>query len=226
MVDVLPELRAADIPAGRTFFRVYDATWGYDEYNPGFGDARFSPIDEPHTGRRIPSLYVAATRAAALLETVFHDLDAAGTGSCVVYEHALRGKLLACVRLPERAVVADLRDAELARLGLARSLLVASPAEHYPCTRRLAVDVLRRWVPSGQLQGLVWNSRQGGQVVAGGDADDDGAEVVVLFGNSYPSGRGEWPLAGPGATSLFDGPGRLMVEEVAEQLGALIELVD
>jgi len=48
-------------------YRVYDGTWGYDEHNPGYGDARFSPIDDPVRGERLPSMYLAATATAALL---------------------------------------------------------------------------------------------------------------------------------------------------------------
>ena len=53
----LPRLRTATLRAGTPMFRVYDGTWGYDEHNPGFGDARFSPFDatgptHPHVARR------------------------------------------------------------------------------------------------------------------------------------------------------------------------------
>ena len=39
----LPRLRTASLRAGTAWYRVYNATWGYDEHNPGYGDARFSP---------------------------------------------------------------------------------------------------------------------------------------------------------------------------------------
>ncbi len=120
--------------------RVYDATWGYDEHNPGFGDARFSPFDDPATTGRLPSMYLAATPTAALLETVFHDVHQ--LSGRVIYERDLRGKLLAHIQVPVAAVLGDLRDTELDRMGLARTQVVSGPAEHYPCTRRLAVAVL------------------------------------------------------------------------------------
>ena len=35
--------------AGTALYRVYDGKWGYDEHNPGMGDTRFAPIDDPVT---------------------------------------------------------------------------------------------------------------------------------------------------------------------------------
>jgi hypothetical protein len=196
---------------------VYDATWGYDEHNPGYGDARFSPIDDPVTGIRLPSTYLAATPTAALLETVFHDVHQ--VGGRVVYERDLRGKLLAHLRLPEVAVLGDLRDPELDRLGMSRPQVVSSAAEHYPCTRRLACAALEQPRRGRALTGLIWHSRQAEL------ADSTPVDVIVLFGGArYPSGRGSWPLFGLGASSLYDGPGRLLVDEIAENLSAVVEL--
>ena len=83
------------LSAGTPLYRVYDGTWGYDEHNPGYGDARFSPIDDPVHGGRLPSMYLAATPTAALLETVFHDVH--HDSARIVYERDLLGKLLARV---------------------------------------------------------------------------------------------------------------------------------
>lgn len=212
----LPRLRAIRLSAGSPLYRVYDATWGYDEHNPGFGDARFSPVDDPASGDRLPSMYLAASPTAALLETVFHEVH--HESSRTIYERDLRGKLLAHVRVLAIAALADLRDPELDRLHLERSAVVSSPAEHYPCTRRLAIAALRQPHGKRPLQGLIWHSRQAEL------AGETPVEVVVLFGEPrYPSGRGSWPLTGPGTSSLYDGPGRLLVEEIAEDLGAVIE---
>jgi len=66
----LPRLKVAKMAPGTALYRVYDGTWGDDEHNPGFGDARFSPFDDLADGHRVPTMYVAATPVAALLETV------------------------------------------------------------------------------------------------------------------------------------------------------------
>jgi hypothetical protein len=213
----LPRLRTAFLRAGTTWYRVYNATWGYDEHNPGYGDARFSPIDDPADGGRLPSMYLAATPAAALLETVFHDVH--HDSGRIVYERNLRGMLMAHVRAPAVAGLADLRDPELTRLGLRREQVVSSDAEHYPCTRRLAVAALAQAHRRRKVDGLIWHSRQAEL------AGHDPVEVMVLYGGPrYSSTRGNWRLFGPGASSLFEGPGRLLVDEIAESLSAVIEL--
>jgi hypothetical protein len=215
----LPQLRSTILRAGSALSRVDDATWGYDVHNPGYGDARFSPIDDPTTANRLPSMYIASTPAAALLETVFHDVH--HVSDRYIYERDLRGKLLARLRLPAAATLGDLRDPELDRLGLARTQVVSSPAEHYPCTRRLAGAALSQSRRGRALVGLIWHSRQAEL------ADTNPVEVIVLFGAPrYPLGRGSWPLFGSGASSLYDGPGRLLVDEIAESLSAVIELDD
>lgn len=57
-------------------------------------------------------------------------------------------------------------------------------------------------------------------------AGEEPAEVIVLFGDPrYPSGRGTWSLAPPGLTALYEGPGRLLVDQIAEQLRAVVETV-
>lgn len=212
-----PQLHPTTLSAATPLYRVYDATWGYDEHNPGHGDARFSPVDDPFTADRLPSMYLAATPAAALLETVFHDVHQ--VGGRIIYERDLRGKLMAHLRVPTEVVLGDLRDPELDRLGVSRAQIVSSPAEHYPCTRRLAGAVLSQFQSGPHLAGLIWHSRQAELANVGP------VEVMVLFGEPrYPSRRGNWPLFGPGATSLYEGPGRLLVDEIAESLGAVIEL--
>jgi hypothetical protein len=69
------------------------------------------------------------------------------------------------------------------------------------------------------MQGLIWHSRQ---AELAGEAP---VEVIVLFGEPrYPSGRGSWPLLRPGTSTLYEGPGRLLVDEIAEAIEAVIEL--
>jgi hypothetical protein len=217
VADTLPRLRTTSLRAGTAWYRVYNATWGYDEHNRGYGDARFSPIDDPVDGGRLPSMYLAATPAAALLETVFHDVH--HDSGRIIYERNLRGMLMAHVRAPAVASLADLRDPELVRLGLRREQIVSSDAEHYPCTRRLAVAALGQAHGRRKVHGLIWHSRQ--SELAG----QDPVEVMVLYGGTrYSATRGSWRLFGPGASSLFEGSGRLFVDEIAESLSAVIEL--
>jgi RES domain len=159
-------------------------------------------------------MYLGETPATVLLETVFHDVH--DEGSNVIYEQHLSEKLLAHVRVPVDATLGDLRDSRLADLGLGRNEVVSSPAEHYPCIRRLAIAALEQ-SHTPPLQGLIWHSRQA--ELAGKLPE----EVIVLFGERYPSKRGSWQRFPPGSQNLCEGPGRLLVERIAVELGAVIE---
>jgi hypothetical protein len=217
VATTLPRLTTVPLTAGTPLYRVYNATWGYGEHNPGYGDARFSPIDDPATGKRLPGMYLAASRTAALLETVFRDVHHAS--GRIIYERDLVGKLLAHMLVPAVAALGDLRDPQLARMGVQRSQVVSSPAEHYPCVRRLAIQALAAPDAAPTMQGLIWHSRQA-ELASGAPV-----EVIVLFGEPrYPSGRGSWPLLRPGTSTLYEGPGRLLVDEIAQALEAVIEL--
>lgn len=207
----MPLLTEVRLPEGTALHRVYTATWGYDEHNPGYGDARFSPIPST-TGPPVPSMYLAATETAALLETVFHEVHQ--SSARFIYARDLRDQLLAYLRTPAPAILGDLRDPELLRLGMRREEVVSSAAEHYPCTRRLAVTAHDQ---QPELQGLLWHSRQAELAQA------EPTEVLVLFGDRYPAGRGTWPVDKPGVRGLSDGPGRLLVDRLAEELGATVQ---
>jgi len=214
VAKALPTLTTVTLTSGKTLYRVYDGTYGYDQHNPGFGDTRFAPIDDPTTGKRLPNMYLGESPATVLLESIFHDVHDAG--SKVIYGHQLVGKLLAHMVVPEDAVLGDLRDAALGKLSLTRGEVVTSPAEHYPCTRKLAIAALGQ-SHTPPLQGLIWHSRQAELAKA------PPQEVIVLFGERYKSKPGSWKLVAPGLQNLYEGPGRVRVDEIAEDLKATIE---
>jgi hypothetical protein len=194
-------------------YRCYDGTWGYDEPNPGFGDARFSPFDSV-VGDRVPSMYLAETELGAMLETVFHDVH--HRADRLVYEESLRKTLMAHVRTSAPIRLADLRDPALAALGIAREQVVSSGSEHYPCTRRLARRIHEVGADGQPVDGIIWNSRQAELHVAGP------SDVLVVFADRFNPGRGSWPRVGPGSQNLFEGPGRLLAERIAHDVGATI----
>jgi RES domain len=210
----LPTLKTVILASARTLYRVYSGTYGYDQHNPGFGDTRFAPIDDPTTDKRLPNMYLGETPTTVLLETVFHDVHDAG--SKVIYDHQLVGKLLAHMVVPDDATLGDLRDPALDELDLTRGEVVSSPAEHYPCTRRLATEALAQ-SHTPPLQGLIWHSRQAELAKA------PPQEVIVLFGERYQTKPGSWKLVAPGLQNLYEGPGRVRVDEIATALFATIE---
>ena len=214
VATTLQPLQTFTLTAGTPLYRVYDGTWGYDEHNPGKGDTRFAPIDDPDTKKRLPNMYLGETPTTVLLESVFHDVHE--DGSNVIYEQHLSQKLLAHAQVPVDATLGDLRDSQLSALGLQRHQVVSNPAEHYPCTRRLAIIALAQ-PHNPPLQGLIWHSRQAEL------ARKPPQEVIVLFGDRYPSKRGQWQRIGPGSQNLYQGPGRVLVDAIAVELEAVIE---
>jgi hypothetical protein len=210
----LPPLKTVTLKTGTPLFRVYDGAYGYDQHNPGFGDTRFAPIDDPTTGIRLPNMYLGATPTTVLLETLFHDVH--DTGSKVIYQQHLVERLLAHMVVPVDATLGDLRDSALDDLGLTRSQVVSSPAEHYPCTRRLAIAALAQ-SHTPPLQGLIWHSRQAELASA------PPQEVIALFGERYQTKPGSWKRVPPGLQNLYEGTGRLLVDKIASDLGAVIE---
>lgn len=210
----LPRLQVVTLARGTPLFRVYDGTYGYDQHNPGFGDTRFAPVDDPNTGTRLPNMYLGQTPTTVLLETIFHDVHDAGSN--VVYEQHLVERLLAHIVVPIDATLGDLRHTALNDLGLQRTQVVSSPAEHYPCTRKLAIAALGQ-PHTPPLQGLIWHSRQAEL------ASTPPQEVIVLFGERYQTTPGSWPRVPPGSQNLYEGPGRPLVDRIASDLGAVIE---
>lgn len=198
------------VPAGTVWVRCYDSTWGYDEPNPGFGDTRFAPFLDAG-GRRVPTMYLADNPAGALLESVFHDTLPGG----FIYEDMLRGRLVTFLATPIELVLVDLRDPALAAMGVPRSGVVSSPAEHYPCTRFIAREFHRA---DAAVHGLIWHSRQAEFHRAAGRPLDD-SEVAVVFTARVTTARGGWPRRSLQTVSLGSGEGRTLVDEVADALG-------
>ena len=102
---------------------------------------------------------------------------------------------------------------------------MSTTAEHYPCTRQWAA-----WFHQRGADGLVWHSRQSelhsfrtGETSTQSDAL---LEVCVLFGDRVPSIQGIYPLVGSGVRNLIEGQGRVLLDQLAEQLGARIEWAD
>jgi hypothetical protein len=73
---------------------------------------------------------------------------------------------------------------------------------------------------AGGVQGLIWHSRQAEL------AGHPPAQAVVLFGDRYPSGRGTWTRSGPGVSTLYEGPARILVDLIAEELSAVVQPED
>lgn len=217
---VEPErFRVHELPANAVVCRAFKLKWGYDSFNPGTGDTRFAPIADM-AGDAIPTLYGGADAVGVLLEAVFHDVHHR-VADRVIYEALVRQWGLAFVRLPRALAFVDLRDAALAAAGLSREQLVTTTAEHYPCTRAWSRWFHDQQIEGGHVDGLIWHSRQ-----AELHPTSIPREVFLLWGDRAPSTPGSYPLAGPGVRNLTEGPGRVRLERLAEDLDARAEPAD
>lgn len=199
-------------------YRAYELRYGYHAFNPGTtGCSRFAPFHDA-SGALVPTLYGAVAPIPALLESIFHEVHH-DSPDRIIYKGRVRNWGLVAMRLPRDVALVDLRDRQLAELGLDRAQIVATSAAHYACTQEWA-----RWLHDQQIgrqstDGILWQSRQ--TELCGHQDHDD--EVLVLFGDRVRTNPGDFPLAGPGVRNLVEGPGFVMLERIAEHFGARIE---
>lgn len=207
-------LPAVTFPADHPWVRVYSVHDSFSTPNPGYGDTRFAPFTSLDSGQRIPTLYLAESLAAALLETTFHYIHE--QDDRVVPEMQLHGRLHAHVTPPADLHVVDLRDERLQHLGLIRDNIASSHPEHYPCTRRVAQAIHAMRGDGGQQPaGVVWHSRQAEL------AGRNGVNSMVLFADRVPHDRGSWKLLvhQHASGALLEGSARLTLDTLAESLG-------
>lgn len=141
------------LPAGSELFRLFTAAPGrrVTTFNPGTRTApvaRFSFFGSP----RVPVLYAAETEAAAICETVLHDVPVSGGDvASESVDRLVSGKL----RLTRDIRVAVFLGTGLRRLGVTAAGLTATPAYCYPST------VL--WAQAAHqlgCDGIVWMSHR------------------------------------------------------------------
>ena len=207
------QLPTTGIAEGSAWHRVYSSQFGHAEANPGYGDARFSPFNETGTNTSVPTVYLAMTPHAALLETVLRDV-----GEWIVREVSearFYGQLHVGLEMTEAVRVADLRNSALTKLNIPRSAIASSPQEHYPCTRTVAKAV---HASEQNLAGIVWHSRQA-EISRQPDA-----EVLVLFADRLANGRDALvPTQSLTAVgSIGEGAGRIVLDELLEDLGVTV----
>ena len=220
----LRRLRLVRLPAGATLHTSYVRGHWPALFNPsGLGNGRFSPLVVD--GTVIPTMYAAATQTVALLEASFHDVHA--TGTRIISESlnlARRG--IVALTAPAPLSLVDLTDDGLERVGLVRAQLVATTPEHYPCTRRWAVSLHARRIGPVVPVGMLWQSRVADLARADsllfGDLLPVASAVCVLFGDRVPTDPVAWQPGDPHYDDLSSGDGRLLAEQIAEQLGAVI----
>jgi hypothetical protein len=217
-------LRLFRLPEGATFHTSYRRERWPAVFNPsGLGNARFSPLTAD--GVLVPTMYCAATQTVALLETSFHDVHAMVPRIISESPQLARYGLVA-LTAPVPLPLIDLTDDGLARVGLERAELVATTPAHYACTREWAAALHGRRIGPVTPVGLLWRSRiaelAGADSLLLGDLLPASSRVWVLFGDRVPTNPASWRPGDPHYDDLTTGEGRLLAEQIAEQLGAVI----
>lgn len=211
---LLRKVRSTTVGPGRTWWRGSRHPAG-TLAPAGAGDTRFEPLPDTRHG------YFGATKTVALLESVLHETS--GTDP-IIYLARLAAYCIGAVELTTELRLADLRDGELVRLGVARHALVDTTPEHFPCTRGWAERLQGR----RGVEGVLWHSRQADlhrRANPGGLLADvlvhTPAEVAVVW--SPPAPHDVFAMAGsPEALVIAGGPSRL-VTELSALIGAPVE---
>ncbi|WP_025776665.1 RES family NAD+ phosphorylase [Brevibacterium sp. VCM10] len=206
-------LPSTTISADTAWSRVYDSRFGRTEFNPGFGNARFSPFDSELGENRVAAIYLAGTPEAALLEGSLRDGDVSGIPEAE--EESFHGLLHVELLASEEMQVADFRDPQLDDLGLKRTAISSNPSQHYPCTRTVAKAV---HASRQNFSGIIWHSRQ---VEV---SRLPRVPVIVLFEERLSRGRDAFRLnpERDSIGSLYEGEGRVQLDTLLDRLGVSV----
>jgi hypothetical protein len=220
----LRRLRLTHLSAGQALHTAYRRAHWPALFNPvARGSARFSPLV---AGDRVVStMYAARSQTVALLETAFHDVHESGF-RFVSERTQLATRGVVAISVPERLALVDCTDEGLARVGLSRGQLVATGPAHYACTQAWAHALHGHRFGRYQAAGILWQSRVAELAQADSMLFADllglASAVCVLFGDRASTTPGEWLPGDPHFDDLSAGQGRLLAEQIAEQLGAVI----
>ncbi|NMR29191.1 RES domain-containing protein [Crystallibacter degradans] len=148
------------LPAGTTIYRVHDTKLAATEFNPGYGRSRFAFFGDPP----VPALSAAETEAAAVAETLLHDIPVSGGE---IELRLVQRKVLSPLLVRRELRLAALLGDGFRRLGVERTELTVTPAARYGDTVRWA-EALH----AGGVDGLVWMSNR-----------HDTSRAYILFGD-------------------------------------------
>ncbi|ENO3977011.1 RES family NAD+ phosphorylase [Aeromonas veronii] len=154
------------VAANTLFWRVHPSKYAERTFNPGLGNARFSPINDS-SGAPIPTMYAGSHISVALMETVYHDVSF-GQGLKTYDRSRFGGLVISCITSTRPLCLAKLFGPATRNYPLEHGGLTQSDALHYPSTREWA----RALHASGPIDGLIWVSRQ-----------DSGQMALMLFGD-------------------------------------------
>ncbi|MNU21544.1 RES domain protein [compost metagenome] len=142
------------VAANTPLWRVHPSKYAELAFNPGLGNARFSPIKDA-SGNFIPTIYAGSGIGAALMETVYHDVPF-GQGLKTYDRSRFGDMVISCISCTRPLRLAKLFGPATRNYPSECGGLTLSDAIHYPSTREWA----KALHASGPLDGLIWVSRQ------------------------------------------------------------------
>ncbi|ALB63461.1 FIG00554131: hypothetical protein [Cronobacter condimenti 1330] len=153
-------------PAGKRILRVHSRQFSGDAFNPGLGNARFSPLFHAN-GHAIPTLYGGIEAEVVLMETLFHDVPVGSLGASFDL-HKAAGLYISTLMPGRPLSLVNLTPTLLRRWGVTQAALTASSPLCYPQTRLWARAI---HAANPQVHGISWASRQ------------HGGKALMLFGD-------------------------------------------
>ena len=164
----LAEPNLVEMAFSSVLYRVHRRNLEGNGFNPcRGGPTRFAPIRDSHN-RCVPSLYAGSTVAAAIHETIFHDIPPSVLRKTVP-QLVVEGTSLSALVTRRALRLASLRAPDLMKWGIRRESLIASlPTQHH----RTAMWAKAVHDQFDSVDGLIWTSNRC-------DPDD----ALLLFGS-------------------------------------------
>ncbi len=143
--------------AGKKIERIHSSQFTAIQFNPGLGNARFSPLVNEGIGN-VPTIYGGENLSVAIMETVLHNPPTPCTNYPV--DLASLGGLSHSQLIPnEDLIIVDLNPRTIKKLGATQAQLLGCGADHYHQTQLWASKL---YSDNPEAHGLQWPSKQHG----------------------------------------------------------------
>ena len=193
---------------GTPLWRVHPSQYAEREFNPGKGNARFSPIMDAK-GNQIPTIYAGSDIGAAIMETVYHDVPF-GQGVKTYDRSRFNGSVISCITSTRDLCLAKLFGPATRNYPSEYGGLTQSDAIHYPSTREWAIALHACVMSQGaQLDGLIWMSRQ-----------HSGQQALMLFGDRVSAS--DLQIIQPLSPITMHPDASVLLEELAAEMGVVL----
>lgn len=193
---------------GTPLWRVHPSQYAEREFNPGKGNARFSPIKDAK-GNQIPTLYAGSDIGAAIMETVYHDVPF-GQGVKTYDRSRFNGSVISCITSTRDLCLAKLFGPATRNYPSDYGGLTQSDAIHYPSTREWARALHASVSSNGVLlDGLLWSSRQHSDLLA-----------LMLFGDRVFAS--DLQIIQPLSPITVHPDASVLLEELATEMGVIL----